>query len=154
MYGIKDGRYGLFPSDFVERMSPAAVRREMRVINKVGPGRRSPSPTDARFERSKLQRNSAGDESEDADEGRRDHSHRNGHGRGVGSDTDIEGQSIDIFKNIDSLLMHILKKYLTIKFLKYLSRVNDQDTFRLYNNKKCMLFDSIPLSYHDIDSNF
>ena len=35
MYGIKDGRYGLFPSDFVERMSPQAIRREMRVITKV-----------------------------------------------------------------------------------------------------------------------
>ena len=35
MYGIKDGRYGLFPSDFVERMSPQTIRREMRVITKV-----------------------------------------------------------------------------------------------------------------------
>ena len=35
LYGIKDGRYGLFPSDFVERMSPQAIRREMRVISKV-----------------------------------------------------------------------------------------------------------------------
>ena len=35
MYGIKDGRYGLFPSDFVERMSPQAIRREMRMISKV-----------------------------------------------------------------------------------------------------------------------
>merc|ERR1712241_1667225 len=35
LYGIKDGRYGLFPSDFVERMSPQAIRREMRVITKV-----------------------------------------------------------------------------------------------------------------------
>ena len=35
LYGIKDGRYGLFPSDFVERMSPQAIRREMRMISKV-----------------------------------------------------------------------------------------------------------------------
>merc|ERR1712218_714787 len=35
LYGIKDGRYGLFPSDFVERMSPQAIRREMRVITNV-----------------------------------------------------------------------------------------------------------------------
>merc|ERR1719242_1542733 len=35
LYGIKDGRYGLFPSDFVERMSPQTIRREMRVITKV-----------------------------------------------------------------------------------------------------------------------
>ena len=35
MYGIKDGQYGLFPSDFVERMSPQAIRREMRIIAKV-----------------------------------------------------------------------------------------------------------------------
>lgn len=35
LYGIKDGHYGLFPSDFVERMSPHAIRREMRVITKV-----------------------------------------------------------------------------------------------------------------------
>ena len=94
MYGIKDGRYGLFPSDFVERMSPSAVRREMRMISKVGhhsSGRNSQSPID---ERSKIQRNSAGDESEDADEGRRHYPIRNGHGRGVGSDTDMEGNNI------------------------------------------------------------
>merc|ERR1712141_997361 len=36
LYGIKDGRYGLFPSDFVERLSPTAVRREMKMISKVG----------------------------------------------------------------------------------------------------------------------
>jgi hypothetical protein len=35
LYGIKDGNYGLFPSDFVERMSPQAIRREMRIIAKV-----------------------------------------------------------------------------------------------------------------------
>ena len=35
LYGIKDGRYGLFPSDFVERMSPQTIRREMRVITNV-----------------------------------------------------------------------------------------------------------------------
>jgi myosin-15 len=35
LYGIKDGKYGLFPSDFVERMSPQAIRREMRVITNV-----------------------------------------------------------------------------------------------------------------------
>ena len=35
LYGIKDGQYGLFPSDFVDRMSPQAVRREMRVISKL-----------------------------------------------------------------------------------------------------------------------
>lgn len=100
MYGIKDGRYGLFPSDFVERMSPTAVKREMRMISKVGHngvhGRNSPSPVDDRFDRSKVQRNSAGDESEDADEERRLQSHRNGHTKGVGSDTDLEGLYIKI----------------------------------------------------------
>jgi len=35
LYGVKDGQFGLFPSDFVQRMSPAEVRREMRVIAKV-----------------------------------------------------------------------------------------------------------------------
>ena len=72
LYGIKDGRYGLFPSDFVERMSPTAVRREMKMISKAGHNgahsRNTPSPIDDRFDRSKVQRNSAGDESEDGDE--------------------------------------------------------------------------------------
>ena len=35
LYGVKEGSYGLFPSDFVERLSPQAVRREMKVIAKV-----------------------------------------------------------------------------------------------------------------------
>ena len=35
LYGVKEGHYGLFPSDFVERLSPQAVRREMKVIAKV-----------------------------------------------------------------------------------------------------------------------
>ena len=35
LYGVKEGNYGLFPSDFVERLSPQAVRREMKVIAKV-----------------------------------------------------------------------------------------------------------------------
>merc|ERR1712038_2171765 len=98
LYGIKDGRYGLFPSDFVERMSPTAVRREMKMISKVGHNgahsRSSTSPADERFDRSKVQRNSAGDESEDGDEERRLHSHRNGHSKGVGSDSDIEGDRV------------------------------------------------------------
>ena len=40
LYGVKEGQYGLFPSDFVERLSPQAVRREMRVIAKVTSGAR------------------------------------------------------------------------------------------------------------------
>ena len=35
LYGIREGRFGLFPSDFVERLSPRSVKREMRVIAKV-----------------------------------------------------------------------------------------------------------------------
>jgi len=98
LYGIKDGKYGLFPSDFVERMSPTAVRREMRMISKTGQngahGRNSTSPVDDRFARSKVKRNSAGDESEDGDEDREYHSHRNGHSKGVGSDSDEEGDRV------------------------------------------------------------
>merc|ERR1719450_930760 len=92
LYGIKDGRYGLFPSDFVERMSPTSVRREMKMISKVGPNRNSPSPVDDRYERSKIQRNSAGDESEDGDDDRR--MPRNGHSKGLGSDSDVEGDRV------------------------------------------------------------
>jgi myosin-15 len=98
LYGIKDGKYGLFPSDFVERMSPTAVRREMRMISKTGQngahGRNSTSPVDDRFARSKVKRNSAGDESEDGEEDREYHSHRNGHSKGVGSDSDEEGDRV------------------------------------------------------------
>ena len=35
LYGIKEGHYGLFPSDFVQRMSPQSIRREMKVIARV-----------------------------------------------------------------------------------------------------------------------
>ena len=67
----------------------------MRMISKTGQngahGRNSTSPVDDRFARSKVKRNSAGDESEDGDEDREYHSHRNGHSKGVGSDSDEEG---------------------------------------------------------------
>ena len=70
------------------------------MISKTGQngahGRNSTSPVDDRFARSKVKRNSAGDESEDGDEDREYHSHRNGHSKGVGSDSDEEG----ILKNI------------------------------------------------------
>ena len=84
----------MFPSDFVERMSPSTVKREMKMISKVGTahGRNSISPDNDRFERSKIQRNSAGDESEDGDEEQMLHSRRNGHPKGVISDSDIEGK--------------------------------------------------------------
>ena len=59
----------------------------MKMISKVGPNRNSPSPVEDRCERSKIQRNSAGDESEDGDDDRR--MPRNGHSRG--SDSDNEG---------------------------------------------------------------
>ncbi|CAB4070030.1 unnamed protein product [Lepeophtheirus salmonis] len=35
LYGIKDGSYGLFPAEFVEKLSPKSIRREMRVIANV-----------------------------------------------------------------------------------------------------------------------
>ena len=82
-------------------MSPTAVRREMKMISKAGHnGRNSTSPADERFDRSKVQRNSAGDESEDGDEERRMHSHRNGHSKGVGSDSDIEGNTFNFLRYI------------------------------------------------------
>lgn len=46
LYGVKDGQFGLFPSDFVKRMSPAEVRREMRVIAKVTRPRKGHSDED------------------------------------------------------------------------------------------------------------
>lgn len=46
LYGIKDGQFGLFPSDFVERMSPRSVRREINMVSKVTNGR--PSVVDGR----------------------------------------------------------------------------------------------------------
>jgi hypothetical protein len=109
-------------------MSPTAVRREMRMISKVGRsgvnGRNSPSPTDERFDRNKVQRNSAGDESEDADEERRVHSHRNGHAKGVGSDTDLEGLYIKInlvshfiTSNIQRFILFKIYSFLPIKRL-------------------------------------
>merc|ERR1719195_530680 len=61
-------------------------------MSKVGPNRNSPSPVDDRYERSKVQRNSAGDESEDGDDDRR--MPRNGHSKGLGSDSDAEGDRV------------------------------------------------------------
>ena len=67
----------------------------MKMISKAGHNgvhsRNTPSPIDDRFDRSKVQRNSAGDESEDGDEERRIHSRRKGHSKDVGSDSDVEG---------------------------------------------------------------
>ena len=83
----------------MERMSPTAVRREQKMISKAGHNgvhsRNSKSPEEERFDRSKVQRNSAGDESEDGDEERRIHSHRNGHSKVVGSDSDVEGTTFN-----------------------------------------------------------
>ena len=64
----------------------------MKMMSKVGPNRNSPSPVDDRYERSKVQRNSAGDESEDGDDDRR--MPRNGHSKGLGSDSDAEGDRV------------------------------------------------------------
>ena len=33
LYGIKDGQYGIFPADYVQRMSPRSVRKEIKVIS-------------------------------------------------------------------------------------------------------------------------
>jgi hypothetical protein len=83
----------------------------MKVISKAGHngahGRNSTSPADERFDRSKVQRNSAGDESEDGDEERRIHSHRNGHSKGVASDSDIEGNALIFIReimNVDNII--------------------------------------------------
>ena len=35
LYGIKDGNYGIFPADFVEKMSPKSIRREIKVISRI-----------------------------------------------------------------------------------------------------------------------
>merc|ERR1719357_1219517 len=35
LYGIKDGKYGIFPADFVEKMSPKSIRREIKVISRI-----------------------------------------------------------------------------------------------------------------------
>merc|ERR1719394_1180038 len=56
----------------------------MKMISKVGPNRNSPSPVDDRYERSKIQRNSDGDDDRRMP--------RNGHSRG--SDSDNEGDRV------------------------------------------------------------
>ena len=90
------------------------------MISKTGQngahGRNSTSPVDDRFARSKVKRNSAGDESEDGDEDREYHSHRNGHSKGVGSDSDEEG----IIKKIFSMLMILSILYVIILQPKYI----------------------------------
>ncbi|XP_040563865.1 unconventional myosin-XV [Lepeophtheirus salmonis] len=35
LYGIKDGSYGLIPGDFVNKLSPKSIRREMRIIANI-----------------------------------------------------------------------------------------------------------------------
>ena len=34
LYGIKDGQYGLFPAQYVEKMSPRSIRKEIKVTEK------------------------------------------------------------------------------------------------------------------------
>ena len=35
LYGIKDGQYGLFPSDFVDPLSPRSIRKEIKTISRI-----------------------------------------------------------------------------------------------------------------------
>ena len=35
LYGIKDGKYGLFPADYVDKLSPRSIRKEIKSISKI-----------------------------------------------------------------------------------------------------------------------
>ena len=35
LYGIKDGNYGVFPADYVDKMSPKSIRKEIKVISRI-----------------------------------------------------------------------------------------------------------------------
>lgn len=35
LYGIKDGEYGLFPADYVDKLSPRSIRKEIKSISKI-----------------------------------------------------------------------------------------------------------------------
>ena len=35
LYGIKDGKYGLFPADFVDQLSPRSIRKEFKTISRI-----------------------------------------------------------------------------------------------------------------------
>ena len=35
LYGIKEGKYGLFPADYVDKMSPRSIRKEIKTISRI-----------------------------------------------------------------------------------------------------------------------
>ena len=35
LYGIKNGKYGLFPADYVDKMSPRSIRKEIKTISRI-----------------------------------------------------------------------------------------------------------------------
>ena len=35
LYGIKNGKYGLFPADYVDKMSPKSIRKEIKTISRI-----------------------------------------------------------------------------------------------------------------------
>ena len=58
LYGIKDGQYGLFPSDFVDPLSPRSIRKEIKAISRIT---QQQQPSSQRHHRDNRDHNLSGD---------------------------------------------------------------------------------------------
>ena len=78
LYGIKDGQYGLFPSDFVDPLSPRSIRKEFKTISRITQQQSSSSQRHQHRDNRDLSGDSPVDDIDDDDDNVEDDDHYSG----------------------------------------------------------------------------